>query len=798
MKYALRSLGRSPGFTVVALLTLALGIGVNTSMFSVLDTLLFHTPVYPQSERLVRIFRTSRNLQTGPHSPADFLDYHGQARSLEHLSAFMWSSFNSADPGQPAERLPGMLVSGDYFAALGVEPALGRFITAEEDQPGHNNVVVISDGLWRRKFSADPDVIGREIRLDGERVTVIGVMPARFDDPLLWDRIEAWRPLAFDDGTRTVRGGNWLHLIARLAPGATLAQAQAELSALAADHATRYPETNAGAGLNLLPLARSFQSGPMQTLPWFAMGLAGCVLLIACANLANLQFARNSARARDYAVRAALGASRVRLIRESLAESVPLALAGGGLGLLVALWGNDLLGSRLGIGGDAGLSLPLSWPVLAFAFAAATASGIAFGLLPGLLAARTDVNDTLKQGSRTTGAGSHHRLRQALIVVEVALALVLLSGAGFFLRGLDRFAARDHGWRTDHLLTASLALPESKYGEDPAQVAFYERLETRLSALPGVEHVALSRSVPFGGFNFGQRLIVEGRPLPKPGAELVRDVNGVSPDFFATMGMVLREGRTFTAADRIGPTRTIINEAMARQLWPGESAIGKHIAHPIEREWQEVIGVVSDVSFPTNLNTPRTPFQTYRLLAREPARYIALELRTSADPSAMVNAVRRAVAELDPELPVQGLGSASDTVERGLANYHTLAWLLAGFAALGLLLAALGIYGVISGFVAQRTSEIGLRMALGAQVRHVLRLVFGQSLRLALLGATIGLGGAYAVARLLASMMPALPAAEPVTAAAVTFFLITIALLACWLPARRATKVDPMIALRAE
>lgn len=798
MKHSLRTLLHSPGFTLIALLTLALGIGVNTSMFSVLNALLFHTPPYPQPERLVRVFRTSPNLLNGPHAPANFLDYHDRARTLEHLSAFSWTNFVFAEPGQPAERLEGLRVTGDFFAALGVAPAQGRFLTADDDRPGHDNVVVLSDGLWRRLFAADPSIVGREIRLDGERITVVGVMPARTDDVLLWNRVDAWRPMAFSDQTRANRGGNWLHVVARLADANTLAQAQAEMSALSTDLAARYPDTNAGSSLRLLPLARSFQNGPMRTLPWFAMGLAGCVLLIACANLANLQFARNAARARDYAIRAALGASRRRLVEESLGESLPLALVGGGLGVLVALWCNDLLSARLGVGGDAGLALPLSWPVLGFAFAISASSGIAFGLLPGILASRTDVNDALKHGSRASVGSSHHRLRRALIVSEIALALVLLSGAGFFLRGLDRLLARDHGWQPTHLLTAALGLPQPKYAGDAVQVAFYDRLQSRLAALPGVTHVALSRSIPVNGFNFGQRFIVEGQPAPKPGSELVRDVNGVSPGFFDTMGIALIEGRTFTAADLTGPTRTVINEAMARQLWPGESAIGKRIAHPVEREWQEVIGVVRDVRFPTNLNTPRTPFQTYRLLAREPTGYLSLALRTTGDPTSLAAALRAAVAELDSELPVQGIFSADQVVERGLANYSVIAWLLAGLAALGLLLAALGIYGVISGFVAERTSEIGLRMALGAQLRHILQMVLGQSLRLALLGTALGLAGAYAVAQLLASIMPTLPGAEPFTAAAVTLLLLGVALVAAWLPARRATQVDPMVALHSE
>jgi predicted permease len=367
-------------------------------------------------------------------------------------------------------------------------------------------------------------------------------MPAGFDDQLLWGRIDAWRPMAFTDETRAVRGGNWLQLIARLRPGVTLAQAQSEMSTIAATLAMTYPTTNAGAGLNLMPLARSTQNGPMKTLPWFAMGLASCVLLIACTNLANLQFARNAARARDYAIRAALGASRRRLVCQSLSESVSLAIVGGAIGLIVALWGNDFLSAHLSLNGDTGVALGLNWPVLTFAALVSAVSGIGFGLLPGFLAARTDVNEALKQGGRSA-AGTTHRLKHTLIVIKVAVALVLLSVAGFFPRGLDRFTARDHGWNPDRLLTATLGLPETKYAEETSQRAFYDRLQTRLAALPGVESIAFPRSVPFGGFNFGQRFIVEGQLDPKPGAERTREVNGVSPAFFNTMDLPLIAGR---------------------------------------------------------------------------------------------------------------------------------------------------------------------------------------------------------------------------------------------------------------
>ena len=798
MKHALRSLAKSPGFTAVALLTLALGIGLNTSMFSVLNTVLFHTLPYPESDQLIRVYRTSSTLQTGPLSPANFLDLRAQNQLFAHLAAIEGTGYNLAQPGQPARRLQGMNVTADFFPVLGTAPALGRVFSDDEDQAGRDDVVVLSHTFWKTEFVSDPQIIGRDIRLDGQNVTVIGVMPPGFDDHLLWGPLDAWRPMAWSADERRIRGSNWLRVIGRLKPDVSTPAAQAEMNALAAQLAAASPDTDAQAGLNLDSLLRSTQDPTMRRFTWFTMGLAGCVLLIACANLANLQFARNALRTREHAVRAALGASRFQLIRHSLAESLVLAMVGGALGIIVALWTNDALGPRINFAGT-GLEISLDLRVLGFAFVVAAGTGLAFGLLPAWLAARADVNDALKQSGRgSTGGRAHHRIRHALIVSEVALALILLSSAGFFLRGLDRFSERDLGWRTEGLLTASITLPSSSYATGEAQRAFSDQLETRLAALPGVEHVALSRSVPFNGFNFNQRLIVEGQPEPTPGAELVRQVNGVSVGFFDTLGLTLLEGRTFTTADISGPMRTVINEAMARQLWPNESAIGKRIAHPAEREWQEVIGVVRDVRFATNISEPRTPFQTYRLLARETSRSFTVTLRSALPPETLAEALRRTVTEIDPEQPVQDIRSARQTIERGLANFNLVGALLAAFAALGLLLAAIGIYGVVAGFVAQRTNEIGIRMALGAQLHDILRLVLGQGLKMALLGSFLGLAGAFAVARMLSAIAPALPAAEFATAAVVTATLITVALLACWLPARRATRVDPMVALRAE
>jgi putative ABC transport system permease protein len=799
LRFALRQLIKTPSFTFVALLTLALGIGVNTTMFSVLNTLLLHQPPYPEPDRLIRIYRTGATFEFGPHSPANFIDYRAQAKSFTYLDVFNRNAVNFSEPGQPAQQLPCLYVSGTFFAQIGVSPALGRSISPEDDQPGHDKVVVLSDATWRQRFAADPAIIGRSIRLDSEPMTVIGVMPAGFDDPLVWGSLAAWRPMAFDQEGRQNRGGNWLNMIGRLKPGVTAETAQAELQSLCANLAAAYPATNAKTGMTVMPFVRSTQDNTARMLSLFAMGLALCVLLIACVNLANLLFARNILRHREHAIRTALGASRVRLIRQSLTESLLLAVIGGALGLLLAGWGNALLGAQLNIANKNGFAIPLDWRVAGFAIAASMVAGVGFGLLPALLSSRTDMNDALKQGTRGSTSGAHHRVRHSLIVVEVALALVLLSGAGFFLRGLDRFLTRDHGWNTISLLTARLSLPEAKYSKDEDQVAFYERLEPRLRAIPGVEQVALSRSLPYFGFEWGQRFIVEGQPVPQTGAEPGRDVNSVSPGYFSTMGIALKEGRDFAPTDLQGPVRTIISESMARKYWPGQSAVGKRIAHPLEpTKWQEIIGVVRDISFTSNLNNAGTRPQTYRLLAREPDRGISLALRCAVPPETLVAALRAAVAELDAEIPVTELQPATRKVEESMANYQLTGWMLTGFASLGLLLAVVGIYGVISGFVAQRTNEIGIRMALGAQNADVLKLVLRQGLRLTLLGTVFGLAGSWWIARFLHSFMPAMPAPEPLTAGIVALVLVATALIACFLPARRATKVDPMVALRAE
>ncbi|HUJ45327.1 MAG TPA: ABC transporter permease [Opitutaceae bacterium] len=800
LKFAARSLLKTPGFTVVALLTLTLGIGVNTAMFGVVNTLLFRPGPYPEPDRLVRIFRTSPQSQTWPHSLPNFRDEQAQADVFSAAATFQWWTYSLAEPGQPAEQVTGVTASADLFATLGATPLLGRTFTREEQLPGRDRVAVLSYACWQQRFSGDPQIIGRTLRLDGETVTVVGVMPESFAYPLFWGRVDVWRPLKLLNDWREDRGNNWLHAIGRLKPGVSLAQAQAEMDAIAARLAREFPANNAGIGLRLVPLHQSAMDAVGRSVSWFTLGLAGVVLLIACANLANLQLARTAAGARDFAVRAALGASRARLMGQQLAESVVLSLAGGALGLLIAGWVNDAIGRQLTMGDASGLAFPLDLRVLGFALLASLATGVAFGTVPAWMTARIDINTALKQQSRgATGDRSQHQLRHGLIVAEVALALVLLSGAGFFIRGLQRFMQRDLGWDTTGLLTGTITLPENRYPTDESRRAFHEQLEERLTALPGVQHVALGSSLPTWSFGSSGGVFVEGRPMPPRGREPLIYYAVVNADYFATLRIPLIAGRFFPAHLRPDSPRVIvINETMARTLWPGEDPIGKRVSASADQpQWEEVIGVVRDVGFAANFGTPDTRLQAYRPLVFQPWGYVTIALRASA-PGTLAEPLRRLVAGLDPDLPVAELRTVRQTMDRYQHNFHVVDEMLSGFALLGLLLAAVGLYGVISHLVVRRLPEFGIRVALGAPPESVLWLVLGTGLRLVALGSALGLAGAFAVLRLLGAVLPGIPGQDPLMLALAVLALAAVAALACVLPALRATRADPLVALRSE
>ncbi|HVS51727.1 MAG TPA: ABC transporter permease [Opitutaceae bacterium] len=800
LRFAFRSLAKSPGFTAVALLTLALGIGANTTMFSVLRTLVVRTLPYPDEDRLVYLHRTSDQSGRWPHSVANYLDLQAEQNVFAHLAAFQPASFDLGLPGEPAERLRGLQVTADFFPLLGVAPALGRVFNADEDRPGHDRVIVLSHRTWTARFARDPAIVGREIRIGGQPVTVLGVMPPGFDDPLLWGQVDAWRPMAFTDAQRANRRSNYLRVIARLKPGLTRTQAEAGAKNTWAQLVAAHPDMNAGTDVRLTLLDHGSQVDADGSISAFVTALAGLVLLIACANLANLQFARTAARAREHAVRAALGATRGRLLRALLAESLLLALGGGALGVLVALWCNDFLGRRMIVGSLHGIEFPLNLEVLVFALLASTATGAGFGLLPAWLASRTDVNDALKQGGRgITASRAQHRVRHTLIVGEVALALVLLAMASVFIHGLQRVMTRDPGWRVEGLLAGYLSLQPTTADAAEKRAAYAAQLEQKLAALPAVEHAALATALPTFGFNMTSSFLIEGRAPPTGGAIPGAALASVTPDFFATLGLRIVAGRSFAASDRSDtPAVTIVNETMARAFFPGASPLGKRLRHPDDPVWREIIGVVADANPAATLDVGGPGYQMYRPLAQNPGGSLVLAVRSHSAPEALVPLIRSAIASLNPDQPVRGLGLVRDDVAESMGNLWLAGAMLGAFALLGLVLAALGLYGVIANSVVQRTHEIGVRIALGAQVRDILRLVIGQGLRLAVVGAVLGLAGAFASARVLRAAAPALANLDVATVSGVTVLLVAVATFACWLPARRATRVDPLIALRAE
>lgn len=799
VRYSVRMLLKDKAFTIVAVLTLALGIGVNTAMFSVLNTFLFRSLPYPDSGRLVRIFRTSPHSQSWPHSNANFFDHHDQNTVFEKMAAYTFLNRNLTEQGQTAERLLSLTATADFFPILGVAPAQGRVFKPEEFEPGADNVIVLSDRLWTRRFGSDPNIIGRKIQLDGKTVEIVGVMPPGFEHPILWGPIDIWQPLALSQAEKAKRDRNYLSEMGRLKPGVTIKQAEQSMITLAANMVKQH-KSNEGESLRLEPLQRSTSDDIGRTVMWFTFGLAGFVLLIACANLANLQLVRTAARARELSIRAALGAARWRLLRHSLTESIVVALIGGVISLAIALWAVRFISNRL-FDQLPGASVQLDYTVFGFALLCSVVTGVLFGTVPAWLASRTDLNLALRENSRGSTAGrSQNRMRYMLIIGEVAFAMVLLAAAGLFLSGLHRFINADPGWQVDGLLTAQMSLRGEKYADDEKVIGFVSELENRLRALPGVEHVAIGNSQPVYGFNSSSSFVVEGRPEPPQDKLPEMFFESVNADYFATLGARMEQGRTFNGGDVADhPRVVIINETTARTFWPNESPIGKRIANPGEhKEYFEVVGVVNDLKFPGELGEPYTRFEAFLPVTQGTPGYFTILLRTSGNPETFGNALRNTVAAIDPSLPIYRIRTAKTALDQGLGSISLLGSLLGAFATVGVILAAIGIYGVVSYTVVQRTGELGIRMALGAQRGDVLRLVLGKGAVLVLIGAVLGVAGAYGVSRLLVSLIPSLPTRNPLVLAITGVGLVAVALVACYIPARRATRVDPLVALKSE
>ena len=628
---------------------------------------------------------------------------------------------------------------------------------------------------------------------------IVGVMPPGFEHPILWGPVDIWQPLTFTPERKSNRGNNYLSSFARLKPGVSIQQAEQNMIALAANIARQNP-LNEGESLRLEPLRRSMTDSTGRPVMWFTFGLAGFVLLIACANLANLQLVRTTAHARELAVRAALGAGRWRLLRYSFTESILVALIGGILSLLIALAAVRFISARL-FTDLPGASVQLDYKVFGFALLCSLLTGVLFGTVPAWLASRVDVNAALRENSRGSTAGrSQHRLRYALIVGEVAFAMVLLAAAGLFLRGLQRFINSDPGWQVDGLLTAQVSLLGDKYANEKQRVVFLTEPENRLRTLPGVQHVAMGSSNLVFGFDRAGAFLIEGRPEPPPEQYPETFVESVSSDYFESLGVRLQQGRTFNTADTADhPKVVIINETTARTFWPNESPIGHRVSSTgPPKDIYEIVGVVSDLGFPGNLSEPYTRFQAFVPVTQAPPANLTLVLRTASNSEMIANSLRNSIAALNPDLPVYQIRTARAAVDQGLGSISLLGSLLGAFATIGVVLAAIGIYGVVSYTVVQRTGELGIRMALGAQTRNVLWLVLGTGAVLVVIGALLGAAGGYGVSKLLISLVPSLPTRDPLVMPVAAFVLVAVALLACYIPARRATRVDPLVALRSE
>ncbi len=794
LRYGARMLLKNPGFTLIAVLTLALGIGATGTIFSFVNGILLRPLPYQDSARLMLVDETSskRGGSFGVSFP-NFLDWRAQNQVFTGIAAYGRGGYTLTGSGEP-EQLLGGQISYDTFEILGVAPLLGRSFRAEEDQPGQDAVVILGYNIWAQRFGARSEVVGQTISLNNRPRTVIGVMPPDFKFPELSD---LWVPLALDT-KRWTRTDHGLGSIARLKPGVTLAQARAEMDAVARRIEEQNPVTNEGMGVRLEELRAGLTSDYSTSLP-LLLGVVGMVLLIACANVANLLLARATARRKEIAVRAAMGASRAALFRQLLVESLLLGALGGVLGLALAWWGLDLVLAAIPIDFPFWMKFDLDWRVIGFTAGVALLTGLIFGTAPALQAARVDLNEALKEGGRGGGSVGRHRLRSLLVVAEVALSLVLLIGAGLMMRSFLRLQQVNPGFSPEHVLTARVNLRGARYDKPEMRQAFFKQLLERIGALPGVQALGGTSNLPMRG-TWGRSLTVEGYPVLSVGQAPMIFHNVITPNYLRAMGISLLAGRDFTDADtRDAPKVAIVDERLAREYWPNESPLGKRVRFgpPEDNEpWHTIVGVVGEVKQERlDLTRRRSVYLPYGEIS---VGGLTLALRATASPESLTAALRRELKAIDPDLPLTQVLMMDEIVARSVWQPRLYVILFGVFAAVALILAALGIYGVMSYAVTQQRQEIGVRLALGAQRRDVLQLVLSRGMKLIALGLAAGLTAAFGLTRLMQTLLFNVNATDPLTFAMIALLLTLVALLACYIPARRATKVDPMITLRYE
>jgi putative ABC transport system permease protein len=801
LRYGFRILLKNPAFTTVAVLTLAIGIGANTAIFSVVNAVLLGDLPYKEADRLAIIWETRPEESRNVASPANYLDWKEQNNVFTDLAGVADGRAVVVGDGEP-EEIPLQYATTNLFTILGTEPLMGRTFLPEEGQENQPRVIVISYGLWQRRFGGDSKIIGRHLNINRNDTTVVGVMPPRFEwfikkGSLTNKPAEIWSPWAMTNDFR-LRRGRYMTVVGRLKPGVTFPQAQAEMTTIGSRLEQQYHDFNANWGINVVPLRTQF-TGEIRPALYVLVAAVGFVLLIACANVANLLLARAAARQKEIAIRVALGAKRRRVLLQLLTEGLPLALLGGLFGLLLAWWGTSLL---------VALSPPqlvdlsnvrINLTVLSFTLGVSLLTGLIFSLAPSLASARVDLNNSLKEGVKGGSATGGHRLRSLLVIAEVALALMLLVGAGLLIRSFDRLATVDPGFNAANILTMRVPLPTRKYDQDPKVISFFKRAIEQIRSLPGVESAGAINFLPFGGPGAGTNFEIEGLPKPAPGQEPNTSVCVTDKNYFNTMQIPLKSGRLFTDQEATEMRHVVVvNEALAKKYFPNENPIGKRIKIWMkdEPDFTEIIGVVAD-SKDKALDREIEPM-SYWPQPELTYPFMTLVIRTQSDPASVAAGARKVIQDLDGEQPVADVRTMESLLSLSIARARFSALLLAVFAGVALVLSGVGIYGVISYTVAQRGHELGIRMALGAQAMDVVKLVLRNGMVLALVGVAIGLIGAFALTRVMTTLLFGVSPTDLTTFVAVSLLLILVALLACYIPARRATRVDPLKALRYE